>query len=535
MILTAANLITKVIGLIFKIPLTNMLGDEGMGYFNTAYQIYTWLYMLSTAGLPVALSLMISEFNAQGRSRDSRRIFRLTLLIFSAVGLLGTTAMALFSKNIARFISADLSYLCITVISPALFCVCVSSAVRGYFQGHRNMLPTAVSEIIEAVCKMGIGITLGLYAINKGYPLYQVAAYAILGVTVGVALGAVFLAVTAAFSSKNRQPYLAELAERRSEPEHISNGKLLKGFLKIAIPVMLSSSLLSMSSMLDTMIIIRRLKETGLAETAAVALYGNYTAYCVTLFNLPPVLIYPIVNTLIPSVSAAKASGNTAKVNLFVEKSLKLSALIALPCAAGLGVMSEPILKLIFSSEESASMAAPLLSVLAPSVFLIGIMAVTNAILQASKKLSYSVFSMLCGAAVKAALAYVLPLVKIRGQYLNMYAAPLSTMAFYLTITALNIFFIIRQTDIRIPVFRIFLRPLVAAAFCAVSAAGSYALLIFSFGYHKLFTLISIGVAAAFYLLMLILLGGITKEDIGFLPKGDRILDRFGFLNRILR
>jgi len=287
--------------------------------------------------------------------------------------------------------------------------------------------------------------------------------------------------------------------------------------------------------MLDTMIIIRRLKETGLAETAAVALYGNYTAYCVTLFNLPPVLIYPIVNTLIPSVSAAKASGNTAKVNLFVEKSLKLSALIALPCAAGLGVMSEPILKLIFSSEESASMAAPLLSVLAPSVFLIGIMAVTNAILQASKKLSYSVFSMLCGAAVKAALAYVLPLVKIRGQYLNMYAAPLSTMAFYLTITALNIFFIIKQTDIRIPVFRIFLRPLVAAAFCAVSAAGSYALLIFSFGYHKLFTLISIGVAAAFYLLMLILLGGITKEDIGFLPKGDRILDRFGFLNRILR
>ena len=512
-----------------------MLGDEGMGYFNTAYQIYTWLYMLSTAGLPVALSLMISEFNAGGRHRDSRRIFRLTLLLFSSIGLLGTLAMVVFSKNIARFISAELAYLCITVIAPALFFVCVSSAVRGYFQGHRNMLPTAVSEIIEAVCKMGIGITLGLYAIGKGYPLYRVAAYAILGVTVGVALGAIFLAITAAISSKNRQIDLDELDRPSPQGERLSDGRLLKSFLKIAIPVMLSSSLLSMSSMLDTMIIIRRLKETGLAEAAAVALYGNYTAYCVTLFNLPPVLIYPIVNTLIPSVSAAKANGNREKVNLFVEKSLKLSALIALPCAAGLGVMSEPVLKLIFSSEESATMAAPLLSALAPSVFLIGTMAVTNAVLQASKKLSYSVFSMVCGALVKAALAYTLPLVKIGEQYLNMYAAPLSTIAFYLTITSLNVFFIVRETDIRIPVFKIFSRPLVATVFCAASAASSYALLIYAFGYQKIFTLVSIGIAAAVYGIMLILLGGVTKEDVGFLPKGEKILNKLGFLNNILK
>jgi len=531
LVLTLANLITKVIGLIFKIPLTNMLGNEGMGYFNTAYQIYTWLYMLSTAGVPVALSMMVSECNARGRHSESKKLLRLTLTVFAIAGLIGSAAMLIFCRGLASFISADKAYLCILAISPALFFVCVSSTVRGYFQGRRNMVPTAVSEIIESSLKLIIGIALGYYALTKGYEPYTVAAYAILGVTVGVGAGAVFLSVSAFLSRCFSSEKAADVAEY--EPQ--SSKRLLSTFFKIAIPVMLSSSLLSMSSMFDTLIVIGRLQDIGVSEEASVALYGNYTAYCVTLFNLPPVLIYPIVNTLIPSVSAAKASGNTAKVNLFVEKSLKLSALIALPCAAGLGVMSEPILKLIFSSEESASMAAPLLSVLAPSVFLIGIMAVTNAILQASKKLSYSVFSMLCGAAVKAALAYVLPLVKIRGQYLNMYAAPLSTMAFYLTITALNIFFIIKQTDIRIPVFRIFLRPLVAAAFCAVSAAGSYALLIFSFGYHKLFTLISIGVAAAFYLLMLILLGGITKEDIGFLPKGDRILDRFGFLNRILR
>ena len=142
---------------------------------------------------------------------------------------------------------------------------------------------------------------------------------------------------------------------------------------------------------------------------------------------------------------------------------------------------------------------------------------------------------MICGALVKAALAYTLPLVKIGGQYLNMYAAPLSTMAFYLTITALNVFFIVKETDIRIPVFKIFLRPLVATVFCAASAASSYALFIYLFGYQKIFTLVSIGIAAAFYALMLILLGGVTKEDVGFLPKGEKILEKLGFLNRILK
>ncbi len=535
LVLTAANIITKIIGLIFKIPLTNMLGDEGMGYFNTAYQIYTWLYMLSTAGLPVALSLMISEFNACGRRNDSRRLFRLTLLLFSAIGLIGTFVMAFFSRSIASFISAELSYLCITVVSPALFFVCVSSAVRGYFQGHRNMFPTAISEIIESACKLTVGIALGLYALKKGYPVYQVAAFAILGVTAGLFLSAVFLSISAAISRNNRKDDLAELELSVSPSERTSDGKLLKGFLKIAIPVMLSSSLLSMSSMLDTLIIIRRLKETGLSEAAAVTLYGNYTAYCVTLFNLPPVLIYPIVNTLLPSISAAKASGNTPKTKLLVEKSLKLSALIALPCAFGLCVMSEPILKLIFSNADSAEMAAPLLSALAPSVFLIGIMAVTNAVLQASKKLKYSVISMTCGAVVKAVFAYVLPLVKIGNTHLNMYSAPISTFLFYFTITVLNFYFIVKHTGVRLSVFSIFTRPLLASAICAFAAMGSYNLLMSAFGYHKLFALISIALAAVVYGIMLLLLGGITQEDVGFLPKGEKILQKFGFLNNILK
>ncbi len=528
LILSAANLLTKVIGLVFKIPLTNMLGDEGMGYFNTAYQIYTWLYMISTAGLPVALSLMISEYNAKGQYDKTRRIFKLCLTAFLMIGGIGTAAMAVFSRPLAKLISVDNAYLCILAIAPALFFICLSSTIRGYFQGRRNMLPTAVSEVIESIGKLSVGIALGAYAISKGYPLYQVAAYAIFGVTVGILAGTLFLLLFSGFTKTERA---ASVTEELSEP----NSKLFATFLKIALPVMLSSSLLSMSSMMDTLIIIRRLKYFGLAESAAIAYYGNYTAYCVTLFNLPPVLIYPIVNTLIPSVSEARARRDKNKAQLLASKSLKLASVIALPCALGLGVLSAPILKLIFSSAESAEMASPLLTTLAPSVFLIGIMAVTNGLLQAYRLQKYSVISMAIGAVVKAISVYLLVGLKLGDSRLLMYAAPISTFLFYLTITILNVVFLSAKTDIKLNAISMFSRPFAAAVVCAITAALSYALLFGIFGESKLITLLSITAAALVYGLSLLLFRGITREDVKLIPKAEKLVDKLPIVRSLIK
>lgn len=529
LLLTAANLLTKVIGLIFKIPLTNMLGNEGMGYFNTAYQIYTWLYMLSTAGVPVALSMMVSEYNASGKRANAKKLFRITFSLFALFGAIGSLAMMLFSKNLAAFISADKAYLCILAISPALFFVCISSTFRGYFQGCRNMLPTALSEIIESSLKLIIGIALGYYALSKGYELYRVAAYSIFGITIGVLAGALFLTLSSFASKLLSRPIQEDIS-------NTDNSKYLtKTFFKIAIPVMLSSSLLSMSSMIDTMVVIRRLQDIGISEAGSVALYGNYTAYCVTLFNLPPVLIYPIVNTLIPTLCAAKAENDGKKIKLLTDKSLKLAGVIAIPCALGLGVMSAPILKLIFSSEANAEMAAPLLSTLSPAVFLIGVMAVTNGILQAFKLQRYSVISMLFGVVIKAAAAYFLPMLKIGESYLGIYASPISTILFYLTITLINFYFLTRFTDVRVPVFRIYFRPLIAAIICAITAWSANTVLINIFGYNKFFALIAIALAALVYGVLLLLLGGITRSDITLIPKAEKLVDRIPIVRAILK
>lgn len=521
MILTVANLMVKVIGLLYKIPLTNMLGDEGMGYFNTAYQIYSWLYMFSTAGLPVAMSMMISRFNAEGKQAEKRRLLLLTLCVFLAIGLTGSIIMMLLCRQLAGFIAADLSYLCILAISPALFFVCISSTLRGYFQGHSNMLPTAISEILESVGKAALGIFLGGYALKQGLPIYQVAAYSIIGVSAGVAAGAIFLAL-AKLTGKRDAGNNAEKADT-IQTESVESGKsLLKTLFTIAIPVMISASLLSASSMIDTLVIIRRLIKTGVAESAAIAMYGNYTSYCVTLFNLPPVLIYPIVNSLIPIVSSAKAVGDEKKAERIMTVALRLSAVIALPCAFGLATLSEPILKLIFENAASAEMAAPLLSTLAPSIFLIGVMAVSNGILQACGMQKYTLISMPAGAAVKAILAYLLPSLTIGGAQLRMYAAPISTFAFYLTVTAINFFFIVRYTSLRISVAKIYLRPFIASVICAVCAAGGFILLKDVAG-AKLSTLIAISVAAVIYAITLLLIGAISREELEMLPFGKKL------------
>ena len=524
-ILTAANLLTKVIGLVFKIPLTNMLGNEGMGYFNTAYQIYTWLYMLSTAGVPVALSILVSEFNAKNNRAAAGKLFRLTLVAFSLFGLAASAAMLLFSRKLAEFIAADLSFLCIMAISPALLFVCISSTVRGYFQGQRNMLPTAVSEVIEALLKLFVGIALGMYALNKGYPIYKVAAFAIFGVSVGVIFGAVFLALSALFSGSLRRE--KNLPDAGTE---FSSKSLLSSFFRVALPVMLSSSLLSMSSMIDTLIVMRRLQDIGFAKEAAVAVYGNYTAYCVTLFNLPPVLIYPIVSALIPSLCSAVTCNNSERVSLLMSKSLKLSAIISLPCTVGLAVMSFPVLTLIFESRANAEMAAPLLSVLAPSVFLIGVMAVTNAVLQSFRKQRYSVYSMIAGAAVKAVSAYLLPAVKIGSGYLGIYASPVSTFLFYLTITVMNFYFIARYVNIKLSVFRIFLRPLLAALLCGASAIAVYGIAVKFLGESRIITLSAILVAVVVYGLFLLLFGGVNRSDTALIPKVDRLIEKIPLL-----
>ena len=489
LILTISNLLVKVIGLLFKIPITNIIGDEGMGYFNAAYRIYTWFYMVSTAGLPVALSIMISSSRTKGNINEVKKIYRITMILFVIIGVIGTAVMMVSSRFFAVLIGSEAIYMCIITIAPTLFFICISSAVRGFFQGYQNMFPTAISQIFEAVGKLSLGIIFALYAINRGYDVPLVAAFAISGLTIGTAAGMLFLLIAKVM---NRVDTIDSGQSART------NKALISTLIKLAIPITVSASVMSLTDLIDVMIIIRQLQNIGFSEATAVALYGNYTSLAVPMFNLPPVLIYPISYSIIPMISSAVASDNECKAVVIIKNALKLAVIISVPTSLGMSVFAKPILGIFYKS-ASVDMAAPLLSILSMSVFFIGILAITNAVLQAYGLERKPIVSMIFGAAVKLISSTLLigtPSVGING-------APIGTFLCYLTITAINFYFINKYVKLDM---NIFMKPITATVVCVAAAILIYIVL--------KSVIFAIGFAGIVYVGVLFMINGITKEDI---------------------
>lgn len=504
-ILTLSNLLVKVAGLLFKVPMNYIVGDTGMGYYNSAYSIYTLFYMLSTSGLPVAISVMVSEKKAEGNIADAKKVFRLAAVIFAAVGLAVCAVMFFASSELSALIKSDKSALSVAVAAPTMFFICVSSAYRGYFQGCGNMLPTALSQLIEAMGKLIVGVAAALYAIRMGYEIHVVAAYAVAGLTLGSLCGMVYLMI-AGFLRGDRDlisdvPFSSTKTEWRD---------IVRRFVKISVPVTLSASVMSLTNTLDTAMIQRILTESGMTGEQAASLYGNYTSLAVPMFNLPPVLVYPIAYSLVPVVAAASGSGNIASAREKISLSLKYAVIIALPCAMGLSALSDPILCLLYK-DSSAHAASFLLTLLAPSSLFVCILAITNSVLQGCGKEGKPVLSMLVGGAVKLISgAFLLRAYGISG-------APVSTFLCYLTVTAMNLYFVAKYTGVTLSAGMMY-KPLASSLACVLSAVLVFNALSPHTGV-KLSCLAAIFLAAAVYAGMLALTGEVRPADIRLVLK----------------
>ncbi len=514
MILTVSNLLVKVAGLLFKVPMNYIVGDAGMGYYNSAYSVYTLFYMLSTSGLPVALSVMVSEKRSQGNAAAAKLVYRLAMTLFFIIGLAVCLVMLVFPGLLAELIKSDRSAMSIAVAAPTMFFICISSAVRGYFQGCGNMIPTAVSQFIEAVGKLLIGVAAAAYAIRMGYAVHIVAAYGVAGLTLGSFAGMVYL-LFAKFIRRDR-----DLAVDCGEPQNDeSRGRdILRRFVKISLPITVSASVMSLTNMIDTALIQRILQNSGMSEETAATLYGNYTSLAVPMFNLPPVLVYPIAYALVPAVAAAFASGRRAEAAERIESSVRYAILIGLPCAMGLSALSDPILCLLYK-ETSAHMASPLLTYLAPSSFFVCILAVTNSVLQACGQERKPVISMLAGAVVKCVFSVILL------RKFGIVGAPISTFICYLTVTVINLAYVVKYTGIRIAFGKTMLRPLAGSTLCSLTGVVVCRLLAEHIGLRG-GCVIGIIAAAAVYGTFIVLSGAVQRDEIMGLCK--RIIKKKG-------
>ena len=325
MILTPATLLAKLIGLFYKIPLLLIVGVEGMAYFLSAYHVYSLLFVLSAAGLPSALSLLVSRHVASGRKGAVGRIFGVSLSAFLLLGFLGTVTLFLFAKQIAAGLSMREATFSIMAIAPALMLSAFTGAVRGLFQGRHNMVPTAVSEVIEAVGKLLFGITLAYFAKSRGVSVEGVAAAAVFGITLGVLLSALYLALCLLTARKTLfLPSLGAMPSRRA---------LLCEILRVAFPVTVSASVMSLVSLVDTVLISSRLQAGGFAPGIANAMYSSYGNLAVPLYNLVPALLAPITLSLTPTLTAAFAAGDEEGVRDAFSKAHTFLAVCGTGCS----------------------------------------------------------------------------------------------------------------------------------------------------------------------------------------------------------
>lgn len=523
-ILMFGGIIVKIIGAMFKLPLQNLIGEAGTAYFTVAYDIYTWMYIITTAGLPVALSRMVAEYNAQNKSGDAKRTLKVAFTGFMFLGALVSLAMLIFAGPLANIFGSPDSKYAIMAIAPAILFEVVMSCYRGYNQGYKNMIPTAISQIIVAIVKLGAGILCALFILNRfeGHPLVIpfAAAGAIFGVTIGCLFGAIYIAITSKL-----HPYESE---RHALAPTFSQKSILKKLVAIAIPITIGASVLSITNLVDTMMLFHRLKAAGFDQSTTEFMYGSYS-WARTMFNLPTAVIVPLSVAVVPAIAEQYAVRKYGEAKNTIESTLRVAALLALPSGLGLAVLAKPIMHMLYAAQpQGADFAAPLLTALGPAVVLVCMVSITNALLQSMGKEMVPIVTMVIGGVLKIACNYIL----VGMPSININGAPIGTNLCYGVITVLNLIVIVKSLGKGISIFRIFSKPLVSSMICCVGAWFTYDV-VNKFTGNAISTLAAMAVAGIIYVILTLMLKTLRREDVKLLPKAEKIekvLDKFGWI-----
>jgi len=509
MIMAVANIIVKIIGAFFKIPLKNLIGSDGMGMFYGAYNVYSALVIISTAGLPVVVSRMVAEANARGRGREIEKIFKLSFKLFFALGLVSMLVMVLFAKPLLAFEGNPDAYYSLMALAPAILFVAIMSAYRGYCQGMSNMVPTAVSQMIEALCKLVLGYGLAYLALKKGMGVEYASAGAILGVTIGSVLGTIYMAI--------RQKQVKESVKfSEFDPNTRSERKLMRTIISLAIPITIGAAVMSITNLMDNLVVMRCLQAIGYSKEDATYIYGMYSSMPVALMTMPQTLIVGMTVSLVPAISAACGKKDFLKAREHTESAMRLTGLLAFPCAVGLYTLAWPLLNLLYRND--VDMAAPLLKPLAFAFICVALVSVTNSLMQAAGKERLPVLSMVVGGVVKLVTNYTL----IRNPNININGAPIGTIACYGVIAAINIYFVYTKTQIGPRKWYQLWKPAFAAVVMGVVATVLYPIFAGILG-AKLGCLMVLGICVVVYFAVLLLIKGFVREDILMLPKGNKL------------
>lgn len=580
LILVVATVLVKLIGALYKIPLTALIGEVGRGYFNGAYEIYTPLYAISMAGLPVAVSKMVSQEKALGHYRDVKVIMKTAQKVFLCTGAIATILLFAISYPYSTyFIKAPENLVSILAIAPSIFFCCCMSSYRGYYEGLSNMVPTGVSQVIEAVGKLVLGLTfaniimkIGLNRYTAGLPVFgevvttkqealsaiypYAAAGAIGGVTVGTLLGLAFLII--------RHKVKGDAITRdmlQQSPPPMKSKAWRKIILTTALPVAAGSLVLNLTNLIDTVTIrnrlayaltldletiktmyLEQLTNSGTLDSdIATYLYGVYGSV-LDFKNLIPTITMTLGISAIPALSAAWATKDKKSIKTTIESVIRITMLVALPAGFGMAVLAEPILSIVYNGTNASnlvSIAAPILTTYGFGIFLFAVSSPITNMLQAIGRMDVPLKSIIAGAVVKIILNYIL----VGNPEININGAPIGSIACYVVVVAINMFVLVKASAVKLDFKSMFFKPLFCAAMSCISAFACYKVFgtilggigdpASRFNGSTIATLIAIVAAMFVYVMTILLTKGLSKDDVSMIPKGEKIakvLEKRGFL-----
>jgi stage V sporulation protein B len=523
-ILGGMGLVSKLIGAVYTIATTNIVGTHGMAYYTTAFPVYTFLLAISSAGLPVAISKMVAERTTLQDYKAAYGVFRTAIKAMIIIGLITTVFMISLSRQIATVLGRPDASLAIMAIAPSLFFVAVLSAYRGYFQGMQRMTPTAISQIIEQVGKAIVGLLLAYLWIGKG-EIYG-AAGAVLGITFSEIFAFAFLMIL----------YRKRIADFRKDVKSVHYGVLTKNIgkklLYLAAPIVVGACAMPLVQLADTAIITNTLnsmksiilfgKEVMINQNPKVvdSLFSLLTAYVNPIINMPAVFSMALAMSLVPSISASNAHGNLQGVSTKAGIGLKLSMLIGLPCAAGLYFLSTPIVHLLYSGLEGENLitAGNLLGIMAIAVLFLTILQTMTGILQGLGKTYLPVINLFIGIVVKIATSIIF----IRMPEVNIQGAAYGTVACYAIAALLDVICVAKYAKAKLRIIDNFIKPLLATAGMSIIV---YLLMphVASGEYSRLMTIGVIAVAMVLYVFFTFFFGALNQEDMNFIPGGKRM------------
>ena len=510
-LLAMATMIVKLVGALYKVPLNAIIGEKGFGYFSTAYEIYNILLMISTAGLPVAMSRMISQASSLEHYGQVRQVYATARRIFLIMGITGSVLMTAFCRPLANFWNQPDAWAAIGFLGPCVLLICIMSAYRGYFQGQSNMIPTAVSQVLEVVTKLIVGMIAAIAFLKATASISLAAGGAILGVTASCLVSAVYL--FGCFRKSYRQ-----LPEGTDTPK--SFGSTAKELLKIAVPITVSSTILSIITSLSSKIYMGRLLGSGISQEAADTMRGIHVM-TQTIYNMPCSFITPITVSIIPAITAQITLKKFKETRMTEESAIRVTGIFAMPCAVGLVCLAGPVTALLGGyTGEKLALATKMMTVLGISVVFNALVLVTTAIMQAHGNVNRPVINMLIGGVIKLIIVYVLT----GNRAIGIVGTPIGTLTSYVVICILNVFSI-RSLVADPPRMLVnLIRPLLASCIMGVAVWLSWWCLSMSgLTSRVLLAGIPIAVGGIVYVLAAIVLKVITKEDCMLLPKGEKI------------